>query len=91
MADWIVLVIGALCCLTVDADLAADSDKHPVDLLVPDKKVLTMESADQSPAETKHWWYGHKYDWDKKHHGEHGEHGGKWEGKHKKIWWWKWF
>jgi hypothetical protein len=78
-----VLLFGVFCCLAVDADPAADK-LQAVDLLVPDKKELAM---DQSPAETKHWWYGHKYDWDKKKHGEHGEH---WQKPGKLWWWWKW-
>jgi hypothetical protein len=84
-----VLLIGALCCLAVEANPAADLEK-PAGILSPDKKELAMEgTADQSPAETKHWWwYGKGHDWDKKKHGEH--HGEKWEGKHKKVWWWKW-
>ena len=83
------LLIGALCCLAVDADPATDSDKTG-GLLIPDKKELAME--DQSPAENKHWWwFGKEHDWDKKKYGEHREHGENWEGKHKKLWWWKWY
>ncbi len=82
------MLIGALCCLAVEANPAADLEK-PAGILSPDKKELAMEgTADQSPAETKHWWWYGKHDWDKKKHGEH--HGEKWEGKHKKVWWWKW-
>ncbi|KAI9560749.1 hypothetical protein GHT06_011701 [Daphnia sinensis] len=84
IATWVALfLIGT--CVAMEADASADKPTH---ILTPDGKELAMEGADQAPAETKHWWYGHKYDWDKKKHGDHE--GGHWEGKHGKAWWWKW-
>ncbi|KZS03706.1 Uncharacterized protein APZ42_033492 [Daphnia magna] len=72
-------------CVAMDAVASADKQ---TDVLIPiEKDLLAMEEEDQTPVETKHWWYGHKYDWDRKKHGEHG--GGHWEGKHG-AWWWKW-